>query len=104
MLGTATYTVQRAAAGDYVDGRYVPGDNDELTVEASVQPISGRELQRLEEGERERITHKAYSTAELMNGDVIEVDGDAFEVERVEKVRAIIPHFKAYLVRRKESL
>lgn len=46
LLDAATYTVTRIGAGAYVNGVYVDGATTTLEIRASIQPMSGDELQR----------------------------------------------------------
>lgn len=56
---------RQATAGAYVDGLWVDGSPQALTIKASVQPVSGRERAMLPEGDREREMVKLYSDTEL---------------------------------------
>jgi hypothetical protein len=93
-LATGTYTVSRRSAGTYdANGQYVDGSISTLTISASCQPLSGRELQRLPEGARNRESRVFYTRTELKSvdgvtgapPDVVEVPGVGFfEVHLVE--------------------
>jgi hypothetical protein len=51
-LGAATYTVVRTGAGIYDHGRYVVGGPSTFTIVAGVEPVTGRELYDMPEGQR----------------------------------------------------
>jgi hypothetical protein len=51
-LGGATYQVIRTAAGARVNGRVVAGPATTFPIVAGIEPITGRELQDLPEGQR----------------------------------------------------
>lgn len=91
---TGTYSVTRSsAAGTYTAGRLVAPATSVISVDACVQPIDGRDLQKLPEGERVREPKTIYSVDELKtrgsNGgnaaDVITIDGDLYEVIKVQR-------------------
>ena len=87
-----TYTLKAGAAGSVVDGHHVPGAGAETTVTAVVQPIEGEELQRLPEGWRVDEVLVAFTSTQVQGldeatgrgPDVLVVDGDEYQVERVE--------------------
>lgn len=56
MLGTASFSVQRVAAGSLVNGRWVDGATSTITVVGSWQPLSGRQREQLPELYRTRQT------------------------------------------------
>jgi hypothetical protein len=65
ILGSASFTRTRYAASTVVNGRTVNGATTTSTITGSVQPLTGREVERLPEGVRQRVTLKIYTTAEL---------------------------------------
>jgi len=88
------YSTKRVATGSYNSaGVYVPGTSSTINVFASVQPLGGKDLVRIPEGDRTRQRHKLYS-ADLMQSnnettgataDIVTIDGGTFQVESVEK-------------------
>jgi hypothetical protein len=92
-LSSGSYTVSRREVGSWTDGLYSPGDLSTLTVVASVQPLTGKQLQRLPEGLRAKEL-KAFITQTLLRtvsesegtpADVVEVPGEGFyQIEKVE--------------------
>lgn len=96
----------RFGAGSYVSGVWVEGVPEAISLTASVLPTSGKELQFLPEGRRERASLTLYTSFELrasgpgVNADLVEIDGEQWEVVRVEAWRnGILPHTKAIVQR-----
>ena len=85
-------TVTRYAAGSYSNGNYVNGATSTFSIIMSVQPINGRELIYLPEGQRTRqfltgYTETLLQTANQEAGtkaDVVAYNGRNYEVQRVE--------------------
>lgn len=67
----APRTVTRASSASSYDanGRPVAGGTTTITVNASVQPTSGRDLQLLPEGERTKESLTFFATSELRTSD-----------------------------------
>lgn len=95
--------------GAYINGRWAPtGNLETLQITASVQPLSGDELQMLPEGERTAETKRLYTTTKLnslneseqMNADIITIDGSSWEVHKAEAWSPnILDHNKYLIVR-----
>ena len=100
-LDTEQITVSRAGEGSYVNGRFVPAVAVETVTEGNIQPLNGKELLQLPEGDRERQTGKIYTAYALENGDIVtRSDGSRHEVQAVEDWTAFsLAHYKARLVR-----
>lgn len=85
-------TVTRSVAGVYTSGRWVPGATSPVTVRASVQPATPKQLERLPEGLRTKAGVSVWSTTALRTADeatglvadVIAWDGASWEVQQVE--------------------
>lgn len=99
---TDSYAVTRTTPSTYdSDGRLVPGVEAVLTITASIQPASGRDLQRLPEGLRTFETRVIYTTTELFTQgpnqapDIVAVEGFAYEVQMVEQWGNVGSYFKA---------
>lgn len=91
-FATGTYTVTRAGGpGSYVDGVFVPASTSSTSVLAMVAPLDGRELLRLPEGLRSKELKQVFTIAALRvsaaeeRPDVVSIDGDSWQVERVER-------------------
>lgn len=94
-------TVTRQAAGAYVDGVWTPGGDATLTIQASVQPSSDQDMQRLPEGRRitGAVTLYTNDTLKLALGDQqadrIALASGTYEVEVSENWgNGLIPHNK----------
>lgn len=100
-LDTEAITVTRAAAGSYVSGRFVAGESTVYPDAAgNIQPMGGRELQQLPEGDREREPAKIYTAFALENKDIVtRASGKQYEVQAVEDwTKFKQPHYKARLL------
>jgi hypothetical protein len=109
---TESVTRRRYASGSAgSDGRPIAGTSTDLTILASIQPVQGKQLQRLAEGLRARVTLVAYTETEFRTADpVAQVDadelvyqGEVYVVDRVEHWTQVLPHFEAYLTRKSEA-
>lgn len=86
-LSTGSYTRTRYAAGTTVDGLYTAGAASTATIDASVQPVRGAELQSLPEGRHADDSRVVYTESELRVSPVpdrVTIGGEAFEVFKVE--------------------
>lgn len=93
-LASDTITVHRKAASTLVNGIATEGgDASTFTALASVQPAAGRDLLRLDEGERTREVLAIWTAAALQTAsqsghtaaDVIDIPGrGSFEVQHVD--------------------
>lgn len=106
LLASGSYVVRRRAARALVDGRARDLDPATLSsIVASVQPASGREIDRLPEGLRDREVMALFTSASLeaakpslgLPGDVVEIDGFDFEVASHERWTAL-GNFSRYVV------
>jgi hypothetical protein len=90
--GDGTYIVQRRAAATFVAGRPVQAAPTNLSIVASIQPASGKDLLRLPEGRRSNETRVLYTTTRLLTGDQggpneadqVTIDGTQWEVQHCE--------------------
>lgn len=87
-LQSGTYTVTRSAPGVIgSDGRLVPGSQSTFSILASVQPMTGRDLLRLPEGQRTKENLKIWSQTQLFTSgagqdpDTVAVDDADFQVQ-----------------------
>ncbi len=98
-FGTGSYTVFRHAGGGWIDGHFSAADPSTLTIEASVQPQSGRELVDAQEGQHADDVRVLWTRSELRTvtmqidasedatgaeADVIQLDGEPYRVIKVE--------------------
>ena len=91
-LATGSYTVTRLAAGTYSSaGIYTPGGSSQITIAASIQPVSGRDLQRLPEALRTTQLICIWTSTPLQTAlapagnppDVVSYKGLSFECQTV---------------------
>lgn len=83
----------RFDAGSYVNGTYVPGSTNSIDIVMSVQPLNGKELMILPEGERTKNYVRGYTDTQLYTAqqsdskkaDRVSVDDVVYEVQKVEK-------------------
>lgn len=89
-FSTGTYLVKRSGGVTYVDGHAEDNPPTELQVTASVQPLGGKELMRLPEGDRSKEMRLVFTTVQLHpeygggHADIIVIDGQDYEVSSVE--------------------
>ena len=87
---TGTYTVTRAAQGSYTNGRYVAAATSSVSVDANVQPLTGRQLRSLPENFHSENTRAIYTNTLLRTRtpttapDLISIDSENYEVFQVE--------------------
>lgn len=106
---TGTYEVTRSKNGSYEMGRYVPGADETIQMNGSLQPTNARELKIPEEGARLKQFWKFYTdkavltigTKSLSKADVIKVNGETYKVWSVEIWQGTVdlPYFMSILYR-----
>ena len=100
---TGDYTVTRSANGTYVNGRLVAGAPSTFSIEASIQPVTGRELQALPEAYHGEEVKVIYTVTELLAAptpDVVTIDGEAWEVFKCQRWQAFGgTHYRAHAAR-----
>lgn len=90
-LASGTYTVTRTAQGTRSNGRYTPGSTSTFSIVASVQPMRGRDLRVLAEGQHAEDTRVIYTSTELRvmsptnDPDRVSIDGESYELFRCER-------------------
>ena len=96
-------TIARTGPGAYVRGVWTQGAPAAVTIQASVQPVTGRELEALPEGLRTKGVVKVYSDDELVplgpnqKPDVLMWRGHAYEISmKADYQSGVINHFKYY--------
>lgn len=96
-------TITRTGPGAYVRGEWVNGVPSAMTIQASVQPVTGQELLVLPEGRRTMEVVKIYTSAELVTNDnsqqpdVLEWRGKSYEIAMKAAYQSdVINHFKYY--------
>uniref|UniRef100_A0A6M3M0V9 Head-tail joining protein n=1 Tax=viral metagenome TaxID=1070528 RepID=A0A6M3M0V9_9ZZZZ len=112
ILGAQDVTLHRYGIGSRgTDGRFTRGAATVSTIQATVQPMNGKELSTLPEGDRTRRGIKLYTTTQLLTADQdakrlsdrIIYQTETFEVRHVDQQPRVIPHYRAYAVRLDEA-
>ena len=82
--GAPTFRVDRATAVSFEDGKAETTSGETFYVPANVQPVSGRELAILPEGDRVKEQIWFYTAASIFLNDVVTAKGARFQVQVVE--------------------
>ena len=99
-----TLEVERQGEGEYVDGIWEPGASAVIQIDASVQPTSSTDYEKLPEGRRERQSYTLFAASPLRQvsehndhqPDRVFIDGEKYEVSMVERWNNnLLPHCKA---------
>ena len=108
-----TLSLVRPGKGSWVDGDWVPAeDAPAVSVLATWQPATGRDLQVLPEGLRTGVFYKGYTETEIFSADQATgrsadqfvVDDEVYNVVSVAAWQnGLIPHYKFLATRVKES-
>lgn len=77
-------TITRQGAGSYVSGIWTPGADGTITIQAVIQPLSGKERQLMPEGIRDSGKWRVWSRNEIMNGDRLTINGTVCVIIAVE--------------------
>ena len=104
---TGTYTVTRPGDGAYVLGRWVPAAGSTFPVDASVQPLNGKEVRLLPEGFTVDGTKKLYTTTLLRAGanaaqsDTVAIGSETWRVIAVQHLEGWDSngHYKATIAK-----
>lgn len=107
LLGSGCYVVTRKGVTSMLDGRRVAPPTTTFTISGSVQPLTGRELQRLPEGLRARESMALFTVTELFQArpeagqeaDRLAIDGGVFEVSKAERWQALGNYFRCVVSR-----
>jgi hypothetical protein len=99
-------TITRHQPGQYVKGIWQEGATETFEAYYSVQPTSPDDMQSLPEGRRERRAYTLIGDTPLRsvqtttNPDLVEIDGEMYEVSAVQEWRnSIIPHTRVIVTR-----
>ncbi len=108
-FATGVYSVRRPVTnGYYLEGVYQPSAIETVQVIGSLQPLSPKESLLLPENDRNRESYNLFTDVELSPAsedglrvaDLVEVNGELFQVRSVEAWRNVdIPYFKSLLLR-----
>lgn len=91
--------------GSYINGRWIENAPDTITIIASVQPVTGKELESLNIGREELGKVKIYTDDTLYisdegnnrSGDIITWQGDNYEIIAEGKNRNNIINHNKYI-------
>lgn len=102
----STYTVTRQSASAYGDDGVLDAPTTStVTIRACVQPVTGRELQRLPEGLRTRELLSVWTATQLFtqgagqDPDLLDIDGDTWEVQTVERWDTLGAYWKVVVAK-----
>ena len=95
--------IKRRAVGSYnAVGEYAPGSEVVTSATASVQPVTGAELEQMDRGDRSRKPLRIYTTSIVIVGDDIEIDGVDYEVSEAMDytTHSFLRHYKVIALRK----
>lgn len=103
-IANENITITRFTEGSWDGGHYVPGISISLTGTANIQPLNGRDLLQLAEGDRLRESIKVFTEVVVEDDDELtRENGDVFELQNVKDWRDhLIPHLKAVGLKKNE--
>lgn len=95
---------RRRPVGEYIDGIWTEGDWSAFTFIGTIQPLTGKQFDRLPEERRERAGYNVFTATALRsledgaNPDQVYAFGRWHEVVAVEPWQnGILPHYKAII-------
>ena len=103
------FSVLTESPGSYVQGLFVPGTRSTITIEASIQPVSGKDMITAPEGRRIQDMIKVYTSSELKQSeegtgqqpDIIVWQGYGYEITSIDvRQMDVIAHYKIFATRR----
>lgn len=103
------FTIKRTVAGAYVNGVYVEGAESTITIQASVQPISGTDMVVIPEGRRASDIVKIYTDSDLFgqgdagsgqSPDRLVYRGADYEISTKDPNQSdVINHYRYYAIK-----
>lgn len=107
------HTLFRPQAGSYVDGVMVVPGFDSIAITASVQPATGKDMDNVPEGKRNRAVFAVFTSTEIKvveqataaadpgtEADELAIGGNRYEAVHVEPwANNVINHYKALFAR-----
>ncbi len=100
LLKFLPYTISRPSDGTWSFGKYTQGTPTSHTIRASIQPVSGKELDQLPEGDRFKSHIEIYTENSIYVKDVITYKDEKFEVIRVSDYSDYcLEHYEALAIR-----
>jgi hypothetical protein len=98
-FATGTYVVTRDARTYGADGRLDTTPSSTFQVTACVQPVAGKDLERLPDGMRTRDVLTIFTATELKEKDVVAWSGRQYEVDQVEPWSELGGYYRALATR-----
>lgn len=105
-FATGTYVLTRTTQGTYAAGRYTGGSTSTISIVASIQPLSGRDLQAMPEAQHGTETRVVYTKTPLQTEspagppDRVTIDGELWEVTQAFRWEAFGgAYYKAFISR-----
>jgi hypothetical protein len=99
-FATGTYTVTRPGADTYdTNGRLVAGSTSTFSVEACVQPVTGRALDRLPEGLRQSEVVSVWAPLEMRNRDTFVYEGETWQVQESKDWNTLGGYWRGHAVK-----
>ena len=110
LIPRKTLTVERTTGSGYINGQWNPGTTSSFTIKASVQPITGRDLEALPQGRRESgESYSLFTSLDTIlfcinnneNPDIVTIYGQKFEVYSISRwENHLINHFEYSVLRK----
>lgn len=91
-----------ASGGSYSGGDHVPGSSTTVKIRGAVQPLPGKDLKQLEPGDRLSHGLVLLSRNLIKINDVVNVDGDLFEVQQVKNRtrQTSLTHYRCLMMKK----
>ncbi|MCK5605469.1 hypothetical protein KAR91_26490 [Candidatus Pacearchaeota archaeon] len=102
LIDKKTYSVERPGITTHTNGVASQAASTTFPIKGNAQPLNGRELLQLPEGDRKRHNLKLYTKTELLPSDLVTIDsGKAFEVQNDENWtrQDRLSHYKLRIMR-----
>lgn len=94
--GGLSFSVYRNDGYEFVKGRPQITGKTSFTIKGNIQPLTGSEILRLEEGDRTRDQFNLWTKSKLMKHDIVIYESRKYQVEIVEEWQS---YNKARIVR-----
>lgn len=109
ILKAMDISIKRNGPSEVIRGHVVKGEIEYFTIKGNLQPERNIKLLREVYGERVEGAIKVYTKEKLLTSnnqyeaDIIDYDGNEYEVTEVRKYDTVIPHFKIIAIRIKDE-
>lgn len=102
-----TLNVIRQHVGQYINGIWVDGDNETISIKASVQPTPAEEMETLPEGYRTKESFTLFTSSVLKasltnatNADFVVINDEKYRVVKVAPWQNnLINHYECIVVK-----